>query len=286
MTHDGERRCCAAPHNRPIERSSKLAGTREKDEHPNKTELLDRIAADITNVLEDRDRSRRAGARMTGVLLAGIIPDVDGAEVPEVVSDEEHARYRLIEPYMALAQMPSVVAQCEFYFRRYPFTGGAVSRSDHLRNVCEMYFDRVIQFRDRLKRVLTICRDEGLIATSEVGRLLKLFDRAFDFEHRSRNQTHHAARFDYTGLSRLGLAEMLGKRLPEDIGKFLSPKSLYQKEAKDWVERVKSRSEALEGVVEHVAGILLTSPKIPPRQKARRAVRKAMADVPQPDTKG
>lgn len=242
---------------------------RDEQDHQNRKELMDRIASDITNILEDQGRKERASVRMGKVLFEGIHSYDDIPEVPETLSPEEKARYRLIEPYLALAQMPSVVGQCEFYFRRYPFAGLDVSRSDHLRNVCEMYFDRVIQFRDRLKRMLTICRDDGLIETKEVGRWLKTFDRAFDFEHRSRNQTHYAARFDYTGLSRLGLAEILGKTLPEDIGKLLSPKALDRKEAKDWVERVRSRTEALETVVERVAGILLNSHALPPREKRR-----------------
>ena len=243
---------------------------REQQEHRNRSELMDRIALDITGILEDQGRKERASARMGKVLFDGIYSYEDIPEPPETLSAEEQARYRLIEPYLALAQMPAVVGQCEFYFRRYPFSGLSVSRSDHLRNVCEMYFDRVIQFRDRLKRMLTVCRDDSLIQTAEVGRLLKIFDRAFAFEHRSRNQTHHAARFDYTGLSRLGLAEMLGKSLPEDVSKLLSPRSLYRKEANDWVVRVRSRTEALETIVERVAGILLNSPAIPPRAASRK----------------
>ena len=128
--------------------------------------------------------------------------------------------------------------------------------------------------------MLTVCRDDELIATTDVGRWLKAFDRAFAFEHRFRNQTHHAARFDYTELNRLGLVELLGKSFPDDINKLLSPRSLYQKEARDWVERVRSRTKTLETIVEGVAGILLKSPAIPPRTKrpvtggpAKRAAR-------------
>lgn len=253
---------------------------REQQEHPHKTELLDRIGSDITSLLEDHGRKERASVRMGRVLFGGIHSYEDVPEPSETLSAEEQARYRLIEPYLALAQMPSVVGQCEFYFRRYPFSGQNVSRSDHLRNICEMYFDRVIQFRDRLKRMLTICRDDGLLETAEAGRWLKIFDRAFAFEHRSRNQTHHSARFDYTGLSRLGLAEMLGKSFPDDISKLLSPGSLYRKEARDWVERVRSRTEALETIVERIAGILLTSPAIPPRHKGEVAQRARSAAEP------
>ena len=259
---------------------------REPKEHPNQRELMDRIAADLFSVLKDEGRKERSSDRMGRVLFEGIISYEDTPEPTEVLSDDEKARYRLIEPYLALAQMPSVVSQCEFYFRRFPFRGLAVTRSDHLRNVCEMYFDRVIQFRDRLKRMLTVCRDDGLIETAQVGRSLKAFDRAFAFEHRSRNQTHHAARFDYTGLNRLGLVELIGSSFPDELRRVLEPRALYRKEAKDWVQRVKSRTKTLEAIVEQVAGILLTSSRIPPRAKGRRAAKAKVRNAAKADAKG
>lgn len=242
------------------------------DDRPNQKELMDRIAADLFSVLQDEGRKERSNDRVGRVLFEGIASH-DGPEPTEELSADEKARYRLIEPYLALAQMPFVVGQCEFYFRRFPFKGLGVTRSDHLRNVCEMYFDRVIQFRDRLKRMLTVCRDDGLIDTAQVGRSLKVFDRVFAFEHRYRNQTHHAARFDYTGLSRLGMVELIGDSFPDELRRVLEPKALYRKEAKDWVQRVKSRTKMLEEVVEQVAGILLQSPSLPPRAKGRQAAK-------------
>ena len=82
---------------------------REHQEHPNQKELMDRIASDITDILKDQGRKERASARMGKVLFEGIISDEDMPEPTEILSAEEQARYRLIEPYLALAQMPSVV---------------------------------------------------------------------------------------------------------------------------------------------------------------------------------
>lgn len=88
------------------------------DEHPNQHELMDRIAADLFGVLQDEGRRERSNDRMGRVLFEGIISYED-TPATEVLSEDEKARYRLIEPYLALAQMPAVVSQCEFYLRRY-----------------------------------------------------------------------------------------------------------------------------------------------------------------------
>lgn len=231
-------------------------------DHPNKRELMDRIASHLSGALSDEARKNRTGARINRVLFDGILTNEDTQAPQEPLTPDDEVRYGVMEAYMNLAQMPAVVGQCEFYFRRFPFGNLPVSRSDHLRNVCEMYFDRVIQFRDRLKKALNVCREQGVIDNQEVSRILKIFDRVFAFEHRSRNQTHHSNRFDYTSLNQLGLAEMLGKSLPAPISQLLSPQTLYRKAAKQWVERVKARTDGLEKIVEHVAGLILQCPPI------------------------
>ena len=58
--------------------------------------------------------------------------------------------------YMMLSKN---LRQCEFYFRRYPFRGMPVSKADHIRNICEMYFAQFYVMRSRIKTCLNLMSD-------------------------------------------------------------------------------------------------------------------------------
>jgi hypothetical protein len=73
-------------------------------------------------------------------------------DLPDIkVAPEKEALGKVFSAYLALASLQHSLTQTEYYFRRFPFSNLPVSRSDHLRNICEMYFDRIEQFRQRLK---------------------------------------------------------------------------------------------------------------------------------------
>lgn len=229
---------------------------------PNQAELLDIITAHVSGLLKDEKRKGRTSQRMNRVFFKGIIPADETPPPGEDVSEVETTIFRIIESYTNLAQMVPAVRQCEYYFRRFPFSELPVTRNDHLRNVCEMYFDRVMQFRDRLKVSLNICKDYKVIDNNEVSRLIKLFNRVFAFEHKSRNTTHHLVRFDYDDLNQLGMVELIGHSFPAEIASLLTPRSLYRKAAAQWVQRVRTRSEGLGQIVEYVAGLMLQCPPV------------------------
>jgi hypothetical protein len=231
-------------------------------EKPNQERLHKISGQHISEMLSADGRRNRAGERMNRVLFKGFYKPDEVPVVAEDISVEDERSYAVIMGFLGLAQMVTCIGQCQFYFRRFPFRGLNVSRSDHLRNCCEMYFDRVIQYRDRLKRSLNLCKEEGAVDSPEVSRILKIFDRAFSWEHRQRNQTHHHDRFDYEELNQLGLAEMIGKTLPDEVQWMLNPQRLYRKAANQWVERIQSRVEALDRLTEHVVGIMLECPSI------------------------
>lgn len=236
-----------------------MAVPAEKENHE---KLLKIAGAHIQHMLSGEGRRDRTGERMTRVLFNGVYQPDEAPVLGEDISPDDERSYAFIMSFLGLAQMANCVEQCQFYFRRFPFRGLGVSRSDHLRNCCEMYFDRIVQYRDRLKKSLNLCREEATIDSAEVTRLLKIFDRAFSWEHRQRNQTHHHDRFDYVELNQLGMVELIGKELSDEFQWMLNPKRLYRKAANQWVKRIKSRAENLHKLTEHVCGIMLESPSI------------------------
>ena len=226
----------------------------------NQKKLLDVLTGHIQSLLHDDERRRRTGERINRVLFKDFFEDEPSLAPQEEYSAKEEVTFRVIQSYFDLAQMVFSVEHCQYYFRRYPFRGLPVSRTDHLRNCCETYFDRIIQFRDRLKCSLNLCKNESVIDGAEVSRILKIFDRVFAWEHKQRNQTHHHARFDYFDLNQLSLAEMVGSQLPSEVRGIINPDRLFRNAARQWVSRIQSRTEGLTKLTEYVAGLFLECP--------------------------
>ena len=155
----------------------------------------------------------------------------------------------MLGSFLALQSVLDSLKQCEYYFRRYPFSDLPVSRTEHLRNICEMYFDRIYQFKERLKITINLLKDLRQIESDEkYGTLIKAFEKALAWELRQRNATHHTRRFEYDAISQLGLIDLLQR---SEMAKVL-PKSsgIYRQEANKWVKRVRSRVHPLESVIE------------------------------------
>lgn len=167
--------------------------------------------------------------------------------------EREHAVLTL---YLDLLSTANALRDVEWYFRRHPFSGAPVSRESHLRYVCEMYFGRFYQFRERLKglsiAVKKLAPDHGL----DFGKFIKTFDKEFDQEIRARHGIHHHVAFDEVAISRVALLELSGLS-DESESRKRALQSHYRKTAKDWALRAKRRSETLDHYVEAVAEALL-----------------------------
>ncbi|RDC60856.1 hypothetical protein HME9302_02072 [Alteripontixanthobacter maritimus] len=65
---------------------------------------------------------------------------------------EVDRQHKAILAYLSLAQSLYTLQPCKFYLRRHPFAVLPMSEEDHIRNMCEMYFNRCYEFKERLKR--------------------------------------------------------------------------------------------------------------------------------------
>jgi hypothetical protein len=119
--------------------------------------------------------------------------------------EKQHA---IVTQYLGLAQTIEALKDCEFYFRRYPFRGLPVSRHAHITNVCEMYFGRFYEFKERLKKYFNTIKAVEPCHTLEIGKFVKLFEQVFDQELKARNKVHHHARFEDIAIDRVFLTEL------------------------------------------------------------------------------
>ncbi|PMS38299.1 hypothetical protein C0Z20_04715 [Trinickia symbiotica] len=170
---------------------------------------------------------------------------------PEI--DREHA---VVTRYLELYDLVLSVKTCEYYFRRYPFNGLPVSRHDHLSNACELYFNRIYQFKERLKNLVDAV--DALVPKHgmQFGPFIKQFAKEFDLEIRARNQIHHFEKFRDLDIERVFLTGMHDTVYPNKGWKD-EQRAYYRKVTKEWAQRIRARGALLDAFLEAVAEALL-----------------------------
>lgn len=174
-------------------------------------------------------------------------------------SREVEEQRQLIMRYIELILTIDALRECEYYFRRYPFRGLPVTYSGHMRNICEMYFSRCYEYKQKLREYLNALKISSQ-ETISVGNILKAFDREFRDELRYRNQIHHQRRYSEIGIDRIFLLqEVVGrdKRIG-DLGE-LEARREYKRATKDWVRAVRTTATKMEEFLEYVSRITLDS---------------------------
>jgi len=173
---------------------------------------------------------------------------------PEI--ENQHA---LIMAFFYLRQAQSMLTQCEYYFRRFPFRDLPVSRDDHARNICEFYFSCFYIIRSRFKEVLNKLKAACPDSKIDIGRTLGTFDKTFDQELRARNSIHHRSPFDDVSLDRILLSRIFaesenGRRR----GWEQEHRSAYREFSKVWSRRARERARVMESVVDILATAILS----------------------------
>lgn len=174
-------------------------------------------------------------------------------------SDEVEKQHAVIYGYLGLSETINALRECEYYFRRYPFRGLPVSRSSHITNVCEMYFARFYEFRERLKKYLNAVAALAPAGSFKIGAYIKAFDRVFDQELRARHSVHHRHRFDDIAIDRVFLTDSISTSRTEDRGWKKEHLAAYRKVANEWALRVRRRSQSMEEFLEAVAEATLSN---------------------------
>ncbi len=247
------------------------------------SELMDAIGVWI-KALDSYPGFREWQRGKVGAVLALVegIPFRDDTFPPEFKFTAEIERqHEAIMAYLSLASSFLTLQQCEFYFRRYPFADLPVSKEDHIRNMCEMYFNRFYEFKERLKRCLNAV-DKSIKGSVNTGPVLKQFAKDFDQELRARNSIHHHERFDDGAIQGIGVAILMGYNEKVGPGWRMVADRGYRRSAAEWAARVKRRSKMVEPYVEAVAGAMLdmceylkSQPALAARASGKPAAKKA-----------
>jgi len=168
------------------------------------------------------------------------------------LSDEMERQREVIVSYLSLEQTIHSLKECEFYFRRYPFRGLPVSRHSHITNVCEMYFGRFYEFKERLKGYCNALNAAEPGHGLEFGKFIKSFERAFGQELRARNSIHHHSRFEDIAIDRVFLTHAVSLDKDEN-GWGWEHLAAYRRFTKEWSQRVVRSGEKMDEFLEAVA---------------------------------
>lgn len=205
---------------------------------------------------EDKERAELANRSIIDTLYQHVLGErAPSAQQLETTTTDKR-QIHVLKGYVNLAVMRFTIRNCEYYFRRYPFSGLPLTRADHLRNMSEMFFDRVVQFRDRLKATLNAIKASAAPEDIPVSKMLKSFDRMFDPIIRLRNQVHHRDRYDDHLIEQLNLisilshSEIFAASLPDE-------EMLFRRAAKVWSKRVQEHAAAIDVWCDTVAGLIL-----------------------------
>lgn len=174
-------------------------------------------------------------------------------------SQEVEQQRQFIMKYLELRVTIDALRECEYYFRRYPFRELPVTYSGHITNICEMYFSRCYEFKQKLHEYLN-----ALQPLSEeqipVGDILKAFDKEFKEELRNRNQIHHHRRFSEMGIDRIFLREQFyGQRRSIGVLGEAEARREYRRATRNWVSHVRTTADKMDVFLEYVARVTLNS---------------------------
>lgn len=155
--------------------------------------------------------------------------------------------------------------QTEFYFRRYPFSGGQVNRHEHLENICAMFFSNFYIFEERLRAYLNALNKTSSVSNIDIGKVLKLYRKRFKAELRQRHDVTHVEPFDDATIQAVMLRSLMdhGEGPTARIGAAYA----YRKASREWVGIARSGSERIAQFLESVADASLavaTFLKTPP----------------------
>jgi hypothetical protein len=168
-------------------------------------------------------------------------------------------QHNAVMAYLSLETTQRALADTQYYFRRYPFSNLPISHDQHLRYTCEMYFSRIYEFSERLKRCLNVL-NEVIAQRVDVGVLIKLYAKDFRAELKERNFIHHHSHFDDIAIDKIGLLNLIASEDKEkgvDRGWRSEQEAAYRAACKEWSERARRRSDRVGAYLEAVAQIML-----------------------------
>ncbi|MDP2621789.1 MAG: hypothetical protein Q8P46_16710 [Hyphomicrobiales bacterium] len=173
-------------------------------------------------------------------------------------SEEVEKEHTVIIQYLGLVEAVESLKDCEYYFRRYPFRGLPVSRHRHITNVCEMFFGRFYEIKERIKKYLKAVSAVEPTHRLSIGDFIKKFDKIFEHELRERNLAHHHRRFEDLATNQVLLTGVISAGDP-DKGWEREHLTAYRELSNEWVQRVRCRGAQMDEFLEAIAAATLAT---------------------------
>lgn len=147
---------------------------------------------------------------------------------------------------------------CSSYLRHAPDPRLGITTEDHLRYMVELYFSRVYEFSERLKKMMNALSETIAPAEFNTGTIIKDFKRVFKREIAQRNSTHHDEHFDDVSLDQLGLVNLIGQTESGQLKGWKEEHQwLWRKASKEWRGRIDRGADKAEIYVESVAAAMM-----------------------------
>ena len=179
--------------------------------------------------------------------------------LPDFEFDEQtNQDHTLVSKWFSLHSAIELMEQTQYYFRRYPFKGFPVTKTDHVRNIIEMYLGTVYITKIRMKNFLNLLNECYPDNKVDVGLVLKNFDKTFTYELKERNLVHHHDPFSDIALNRLNVTGlvMTGKSPMEGLWK-LRHAQAYREICTHWQDRVKSGTHSAKLYLDIIAACVI-----------------------------
>lgn len=174
--------------------------------------------------------------------------DLEPFPLREDISQE----HLIITQYIELENTAKALKQCEFYFRRFPFRGLPITHHEHIRNICEMYFGRFYEFKERIKEYCDSIHRKYPKNGMQVGKFIRDYEREFSTELRTRNMIHHTMGFSDISIERLSLVRIFLFGEKDKANRQIHTR-FHREVAKKWAHQARSRAQRIDEFLEAIA---------------------------------
>lgn len=172
-------------------------------------------------------------------------PEENGEGQEFVFSEEMAKEHAFILCYVELIACLNALTQCEYYFRRYPFTGLPVSHADYLTRNCEVFFNKLYEFRERIKNLGAALKEVSPAKYMDTGKLIRQYDHTFREELKERNLLNHHTRFSDVVLTKFAMIAMLEEdQIPLPFAD--SARAEYRRVCAQWIKRIRLKQAAVK----------------------------------------
>jgi hypothetical protein len=172
-------------------------------------------------------------------------PEERGGAQEFVFGEKMAKEHAFILCYIELIGCFNALTQCEYYFRRYPFKGLPVSHADYLTRNCEVFFNKLYEFRERLKNLGAALKEVSPAKYMDTGKLIRQYDNTFREELKERNLLNHHTRFSDVVLTKFAIIALLEEdQIPRPFAD--SARVEYRRVCAQWIKRIRSKRAAVK----------------------------------------